>query len=441
MKLFLSFVLAVFSTHGLAAFIPQKIVTGSRHTCAISTDGGVKCWGGNDNGQLGLGNREDHGSIPGSMGKNLPYVNLGQNVIVKDMCAGGDYSCALTSDQRLKCWGLNDQGVLGLGSGAYRVGVQPIDMGDSLPFVDLGTNFKVQSVACGYSHACAVNQDGKAKCWGSNVSGALGIESIKDHGLQADMGDKLPFVMIEDKIQSISVGREFSCALLVDGSFKCWGDNYYGNLGIESTNTVGAKAGTMGKNLQSVKLENGPYSGLAISAGYVHTCAAYVFEGSKKLKCWGYNSSGQLGVGSNSYTIGGKLSSMGENLPFVMTGIDSNSIREIRNFAAHSCVLTNSGRVKCWGYNLQGELGVGDNRSRGVSAIDMGQNLPYTDLGLPVKTLSTASMGGQMCAILINNGIKCWGRNIEGQLGYGDTLSRGFNPGEMDENLPFVILD
>lgn len=442
MRVILSFVLSIFSTHSLANFIPQKVATGRQHTCALSTDGLIKCWGANNSGQLGIGSSDDHGGIPNSMGRNLPIVNLGKNVAAKDICVGMDYSCAMTIDQKIKCWGWNEKGKLGLGRNISAIGNLPGQMGDALPFVELGADFKVTSMTCGYDHACAVNQDGKAKCWGDNSNGQLGIESKVGRGLRPDdMGDKLPFVMIEQKIQAISAGTGFSCALLGDGSFKCWGDNYYGMLGVENDQTYGANTATMGTHLPSVKLENGPYTGLSISAGYLHTCAIYLFKGNKKLKCWGYNQQGRLGTGVEERSIGSRPNSMAEKLPETLTGFDVNVIREVHPLGTFTCALTNGGKMKCWGYNGQGQLGLGDDEDRGVSAQQMGQNLPYTDLGLPVKTMGVGSIGNHGCAVLINNWIKCWGGNAFGQLGYEDGIDRGSDSDQMGENLPYVNLD
>ena len=440
LKILSCLILTSLTSPAFASFVSQKVIVGSEHTCALSLDGKVKCWGDNSSGQLGVGSNVRHGELPDTMGKNLPVVNLGSNVVAKDICAGRGYSCALTSDGRVKCWGGAGNGSLGQGR-RISVGSDPSQMGDALPYTDLGADFKVSSLACGEYHSCAINQEGKAKCWGSNGSGQLGIESNATLGLKPDdMGDHLPFVMIDQKIKQMSLGARFSCALVSDGSIKCWGENTYGNAGIETTESHGAIKGSMA-NLISVKLENGPYVGLSISSSYVHSCATYLYQGRKKFKCWGYNGSdtGRVGVGSKSDYIGEKPDSMGDKLLEVQIGIDS--ISDFKALGTFTCALAIGGKLKCWGHNSQGQLGLGDMGSYTNSPGTSGTNLPYVDVGLPVKSLSSGSASNHSCVILINSLIKCWGINGQGQLGYEDSQERGSHPGEMGDDLPYVHLD
>ena len=112
----------------------------------------------------------------------------------------------------------------------------------------------------------------------------------------------------------------------------------------------------------------------------------------------------------------------------------------------HTCAILDNDKVKCWGLNYEGGLGYGDKNDRGELPNSMGDSLPYVDLGTgrTAVAIGTAYCPGSAhtCAILDNDAMKCWGGgsyNI-GQLGYGDTTSRGDGPNEMGDNLPYVDL-
>ncbi|KAJ1480913.1 hypothetical protein T484DRAFT_2770569 [Baffinella frigidus] len=110
------------------------VSAGSRHTCALLDDATVKCWGNNDAGQLGLGDNANRGDDANEMGANLPSVDLGAGRTAVAVSAGGKHTCALLNDTTVKCWGLNDNGQLGLGDTSDR-GDDANEMGEHLPAV------------------------------------------------------------------------------------------------------------------------------------------------------------------------------------------------------------------------------------------------------------------------------------------------------------------
>lgn len=136
----------------------------SGHTCAVLSHGAVKCWGRNEWGQLGLGDPFDRGANPGDMGDSLPAVDLGSGQGAVAL-AVSSHTCALLSDGSVKCWGLNDYGQLGLGDTENR-GDGPGEMCDNLPAVSLGTGRTAVGLVAGWGHGCARLDDGSAKCWG-----------------------------------------------------------------------------------------------------------------------------------------------------------------------------------------------------------------------------------------------------------------------------------
>ena len=153
--------------------------------CIITDVGKLKCWGYNVDGDLGYENKISYGSEPFQMGDNLTYVDLGTDVLVESMCDGGDMKCVVTTEGKVKCWGYNTWGSLGLGlPHNTKIGDKNGDMGDNLPYINLGTNVRVKKIACAYTHVCVVTNDDKVKCWGANFRGQLGLGDRVDRGIE-----------------------------------------------------------------------------------------------------------------------------------------------------------------------------------------------------------------------------------------------------------------
>jgi E3 ubiquitin-protein ligase HERC3 len=114
----------------------RMVSAGGAHTCALLDDMTLKCWGSNGNGQLGVGDGRDRGDVPGSMGDALPAVKLGTGRTARSLVTGTANTCAILDDGGLKCWGAGNQGQLGTG-GTLPLGLAPDQMGDALPFVVL----------------------------------------------------------------------------------------------------------------------------------------------------------------------------------------------------------------------------------------------------------------------------------------------------------------
>jgi len=331
-----------------------QISAGRVHTCALTSDG-VKCWGYNEDGQLGDGTDEN---------RPTPVDVKGLTSKVTQISAGGKHTCALTSDGGVKCWGDNDWGQLGDGTDEYRY--TPVDV--------KGLTSKVTQISAGGNHTCALTSDGGVKCWGWNPSGQLGDGTDENRSTPVDVKG------LNSKVTQISAGGGHTCALTSDGGVKCWGENFFGQLGD----------GTDEYRYTPVDVKGLTSKVTQISAGGARTCALT----SDGVKCWGYNEDGQLGDGTEESSL----------TPVDVKGLTSK-VTQISAGGGHTCALTSDGGVKCWGENAVDE---GD-----------GSLTPVDVKGLTSKVTQISAGDRHTCALTSDRGVKCWGDNDWGQLGDG----------------------
>jgi alpha-tubulin suppressor-like RCC1 family protein len=189
------------------------------------------------------------------------------------------------------------------------------------------------------------------------------------------MGDYLPAVDLGSgrTATSITTGTGYTCVLLDDDSVKCWGRANYGQLGAGKTEEYNEP------DASPIDLGTG-ITATAIASGNFHTCA--ILDNSS-IKCWGRNDSGQLGIGDTGNRGDGShlsgLVQMGDRLPIVDLGA-GRTARAISAGDRHTCVVLDNTYVKCWGENSYGQLGLGDNSTRGDNSSKMGDNLPVISL-------------------------------------------------------------
>jgi uncharacterized repeat protein (TIGR01451 family) len=300
------------------------IAAGEYHTCALTSGGGVKCWGFNGYGELGDGTTTQ---------RTTPVDVSGLGSGVSAISAGHGYTCALTSGGGVKCWGDNQYGQLGDGTTTQRT--TPVDVS--------GLGSGVAAISAGAFHTCALTSGGGVKCWGDNLDGDLGDGTTTQRTTPVDVSG------LGSGVASISAGYYHTCALTSGGGVKCWGDPADGQLG-DGTTTVRTTPVAV----------SGLGSGVAaISAGAFHTCALTTGGG---VKCWGYNGNGQLGDGTSSgpQTCAGSPCS---TTPVDVSGLGSG-VTAIAAGGYHTCALTSGGGVKCWGANYAGQLGDGTTTQR-----------------------------------------------------------------------------
>eukprot|EP01083_Nonionella_stella_P189080 698456_1 len=373
-KIWIMFMILVFSHLTCSAlFIPRQISTGSEYTCALSDEKTVKCFGYNKYGQLGYSDTNNRGDEADQMGNFLHTIDLGTNFSPTEISVGDSHTCALSENNKVKCWGYNLFGQLGLGD-TNNKGDAAGQMGDNLTTIDLGTNFIPTQLWAGGTQTCALSSTNAVKCWG-RIYHRLGYGNAA-----GEMGDNLTTIDLGTSFipTQLSAGGSHTCALSSNNTMKCWGKNLDGELGYEDTETRGDDPNEMGDNLTTIDLGR-DFIPTQISAGYGHTCA---LSSNKTVKCFGTGYWGQLGHG-HYYNIGDGVGEMGDALNTIDLG--TNFIpTQITAGGEHTCALSSNKTVKCWGYNAYGQLGLGDTENRGLGVAlggEMGDALYTADLG------------------------------------------------------------
>jgi alpha-tubulin suppressor-like RCC1 family protein len=261
--------------------VVKQLALGNSHTCALRDDGRVLCWGLNYFGELGR-STNNNSFDPNSVPAVVDPTSLG---VVKQVALGKNHSCALRDDGRVLCWGVNEYGQLGTSANSDTTDPNPVPVLVDHP--DLGV---VKQLALGGEHSCALRDDGRVLCWGSNVSGQLG--SSANSGTLAPT----PVPVLVDHpdlgvVTQLALGNSHSCALRDDGRVLCWGSNRHGELG--SSANVGNDDPTPVPTL----VDDGALGVVTqLALGYHHSCA---LRDDGLVLCWGVNDYGQLGNRAN----------------------------------------------------------------------------------------------------------------------------------------------
>jgi alpha-tubulin suppressor-like RCC1 family protein len=237
----------------------------------------------------------------------------------------------------------------------------------------------------GARHGCVLSTGDGVKCWGYNYYGQLGDGTNANRSAAVDVSG------LDGGVGAVSAGAFHTCALTSDGGVECWGDNSRGQLGDGRTHERWSPAGVSG-------LANGA---IAVAGGDSHGCAVLRGGG---VKCWGDNQYGQLGDGTTHWRL----------TPVDVRGL-SGGATALALGHRQSCALLTGGAVQCWGGNEFGQVGDGTTRRR-LAAVGVS--------GLAAGVIAIAAGDSHTCALLRVGSMKCWGYNDWGQLGDGTQLNR-----------------
>ncbi len=301
------------------------------------------------------------------------------------LSGGGRHTCALTEGSSVLCWGLNADGQLGDGT----------NDSSSLPLDVVGLDEGVSEVGAGLTHTCAVTTRGTARCWGEN-GGRLGNGSEEASAVPVEVCADATCSSALNNVASIAAGGFHSCAVLNDGTVRCWGNNEDGQLGDGTTEDALTPVAVSG--LTGVS---------SVSLGTSSSCA--LTDGGAVF-CWGSNVEGQLGDD--------RACGMRCPLPQQVSGFESG-VAQVDVGGLHACALTGLGAVLCWGFNFDGQVGDGTEDNIRI--------VPTQVFGLE-GGVDAVSVGGRFrghaCALLNSGTLRCWGDNDVGQVGDGTTEDR-----------------
>jgi alpha-tubulin suppressor-like RCC1 family protein len=336
----------------------SAIVASFDYTCALMLDRTTRCWGRQGLGQLGDGTTTE---------RHSPVAVKGLSNVAA-IAAGGLATCALLDDGAVRCWGGNDSGQLG--DGTYEPHPTPMPV--------TGIDAAI-GVAAGFQHACALLADGTVRCWGNNIDGQLGDES--DPPARTVPG-AVPGISTAARL---AAGENSTCAVLADGTIRCWGDQ-----------------------VRDPEIDHGrsrvpvPIPGISdaqdVSVGVGTTC---VLLSGGTVQCWG-------GWTMDPRDPTGQSLMAGPSSPTPVPGI-STAVAVAAGFN-YACALLADGTVQCWGDNNSGALGVSDSIPRSMT--------PLTVEGI-TRAVAVSAGRYHACAILSDGSVRCWGSNWCGQFGTG----------------------
>lgn len=364
------------------------IGVGGMHSCAVLSDGTIRCWGGNQFGELGSGTPVDGGTFtPALSATPLSVTGLTNAVGVSGggyFAADIGYTCAVRANKTLDCWGFNTFGELGRGDAAIP--------SDPMPQSTLLTN--ALEVSANLYGVCAVLSSGDVVCWGINVTGQI-AQPIDSRSYPAPT----PVNAGAAKFVHVSTGLYNVCAIADDGHVWCWG---YPGTGANARLTDG------GLQDQTPAAVPGVDSAISVAAGYLAACAV---KSDNSIACWGYNASDMLGRGAQP-----DAGPPQDPTPQPIAAPAGTKFKQVVGRAVGFCGLATDGTVWCWGDNTFGASGSGmvDAGNAVPARFDVPTQIPnLTD----VVQLSSEGYGFHTCALINGGAVKCWGYNANDQLG------------------------
>jgi alpha-tubulin suppressor-like RCC1 family protein len=346
-----------------AALSFRQVSAGGNHTCGVTTDNRAYCWGDNTWGQLGDG-------APG-FDRLAPARVLG-GLRFRHVNAGFDHTCGVTTDDRAFCWGRNDHNQLGDATSASRPTPGAVASG--------GRRFR--QVRAGSIHTCALTLFDVAFCWGDNTWGQLGDGTTTNRAVPVRVLGGLRWGQLNG-------GGRHTCGVTSENRAYCWGGND-GELGDGSTTDrlkpVAVSGGLLIRQIDA-------------ALGGFHTCAVTTAD---RAYCWGNGESGRLGNGTATV----------QETPVAVAG--QRRFDQVSAGYGHSCGVTLAGRGFCWGWNGAGQLGDGTHTSRSTPTL----------VGTGLSFLQVSAGYIHSCGLTTGGLAYCWGKNNHGQLGDGTTTDR-----------------
>ncbi len=389
----------------------RQVATSVNHSCGITYESLAYCWGNNNYGILGDGTNSST-NVPVPVNTTSGDSDLYGRTI-KSVAVGQSHSCAIADDSIVYCWGYNGEGQLGRTTAS-----QYNNLPKAVSMVNGTSDLygkKVRQISAAFNNTCVIADDSQVYCWGYNNLGQVGNNDEPNDAYAPKAVYTTGTPMSGKKIVSISTGDFVTCAISADNLIFCWGTNGAGQLGIGSwggtsdipvaVNMAGVLAG------KTIK---------AVSVGEMHVCALAadrVGALGTQVYCWGNNTDGQLGDGSDTSS----------NVPVAVltagTPLAGKDIVSISAGEASTCAVASDSQVYCWGLNTSGELGTGVANSGSWTA------LAVSTTGV-LDNKFVMSIEGNLrtrCVVASDSQAYCWGYNNLGQTG-GTAGSNSLSP-------------
>lgn len=365
-----------------ACIYARQVAMGTHHSCAVLETDVVECWGDNEWGQLG------NGEIGGTAVQPEPVQGVDS---VARIFAGQTHSCALTSDNKLYCWGGNEVGQLGNGTFDQSSTAVAID--------DQDIDGNIVEVALGDHHSCVLTDQSGVYCWGGHERGQVGIGSSETAAFATPQYvEAFDEMMAEgESIIDLVAGGQHTCAVSesLPGSadtLYCWGRNDNGQLGLGDTEDSSLPRGVS----VDVTEEGSSVEVRGVAAGALHSCA---YDEDGDVYCWGRTSSGRLGVDE-------EFESLSQPDPLLVEGLPS--VNALYSGGAMSCAVMSEGEHACWGSNSHGQLGEEETPVKTPAAASELNGVQALSIG-----------GNHLCVVTPDLLVECRGRNHRDQLGDG----------------------
>lgn len=347
-----------------------EVSTGNNHTCALDTEGKAYCWGLNEHGEIGDGT---------TVNRPTP-THIGGDLRFKSIAAGFEHTCAVAVDGTAYCWGHAQYGRLGSGaSGNGNFITTPTPVAGDLKF---------KQISAASSNTCDITEDGDGYCWGFGTTGRNG-DGVLAHQLTPVA------VAGGHEFKEIRSGHYHTCGLTTDGKAYCWGAQENGRLG---------NGQIAGSQSTPVAVDQGDlvFTTLAISS---YSTCAITDEGDGY--CWGNNGSISTRLGNGT---------VDETIPYPVPVLGGHKFISIAAAEYHGCGVDTTGQAWCWGRGLSGRRG--DGNSAETNALEP------VPVGGPQKFKAVFSHKSYTCGINLEGRIYCWGLNgTNHPLGVGTTIN------------------
>jgi alpha-tubulin suppressor-like RCC1 family protein len=369
------------------------ISAGQNHACAINPGGVAYCWGDDTFGELGNGTTT---TTPQTSPVAVSTSGVLSGVTLTQISAGTNYTCALSNAGTAYCWGQNNTWGQ-LGNNSTSTSSTPV----AVSTAGVLSGVKLVQISAGNQHACALSTAGAVYCWGYDLDGELGNNSLLSSSVPVAVSTA--GVLSGVTIAQVSVEHLATCAVGANGAAYCWGYDLDGELGNNSLLSSSVPVAVSTAGVLSGKFVT-QVAGSALSA-----CA---IDSTGKAYCWGSNTTyGQLGNGSTSSS----------SVPVAVTttgALSGVTLGLITAGAFNGCAVSTAGASYCWGNNADGEFGSGNFTSPSTTAVATSTSGVLSGQVLSQITggyYSTCAAGGPATIPY------CWGQDTSGQLGNTST--------------------